>query len=170
MIELVERNIQGSGVKFLFVNDTNDLSIGIVNGSQEYLYKRFNLGEPPEVPDSWWGACNKSSYCTSISKSFIWYESGSDDILRHEFGHALGLGHASGYPSLMWRNVGSFLSTNELSKIDLSVLRLIYYDGALGTVAPEYLDSCTEDNLFMYPSEEDNFKIFLEDIIRNNYQ
>lgn len=170
MIELVEENIQGSGVKFIFVEDTVDFSIGIVSGSKEYLYERFNLGGYTPAPDFALGQClYRDRFCTTIQKEYIWYESSSDEILRHEFGHALGLQHAEWQFSLMQPYLSNFNFTSKLSKYDLSVLRLKYYDGVLGTTSPEYVDSCSDDNIILYPSEEDDFKQFLEDIIRNNY-
>ena len=170
MIELVEQNIEGSGVKFVFVEDTSDFSLGIVHGSKKYLFERFNLSDFTEAPDFALGQyCKTERFCTTIQKGFIWYESNSDQLLRHEFGHALGLRHAIGHYSLMHTDITHPFSSGKLSKLDLSVLRLKYYDGVLGTLSPEYVDSCSDENIIMRPSEENDFKVFLEEIIRNNY-
>lgn len=176
MIKLVEENIKGSGVKFMFVEDSSDFSIGIVHGSKEYLFERFNLPDYTEPPDGRAGAyLLRERFCTTLKKGFIWYDSSKvipsnvEALIRHEFGHALGLHHAEWQFSLMQPYLNTFTSTKTLSKYDLSVLRLKYYEGLLGTTSPAYVDSCSDDNQIMYPHEEEDFKMFLEDIIRNNY-
>jgi len=173
MIHTIEENIGSNTVVFEIITDTNDYTIAIVRGSKLKMFEFLGLSNYSEPQEPLYGQCGGSNYCTTIKRRHIWYDAPLQSeirTLKHEFGHAIGLGHATRNESLMWGNLGIVLSKSNLTQIDLDVLKLIYYEGALGITSPAPTDSCSLDETILFKAEEEDFKSFLEDVIRNNYK
>lgn len=164
----VSTYIQGSGVTFVYTNDINDFTIGIVNGTPEYMNSVFDSNA---YPQTWqFGSVSTRSECNTITKKFMWYNRGGYETIRHELGHTIGLGHAEFGKSLMYTDFSNPNSTSILMENDIAAIKLLYYEGQLGSVSPDDDDECTEDDTLLYDHEVEPLKLLLKDIIENDYQ
>lgn len=162
--------IQGSGVTFVYTDDTSDFTIGIVNGTPEYMNSVFGTNAPPQT---WqFGVVSGYAECTTLKKRYMWYNPDHSRVktINHELGHTIGLGHAEFGESLMYTNFGEWNSRSSLTDNDIAAVKLLYYNGQLGPVSPDVTNGCTDDDQLLYEHEVEPLKVLLKDIIENDYQ
>ena len=164
-------SIIGEGkINFIYTDDINNFDIGMVYGSAGLMNTLFGTNSNP--PDYWYGGTSgNNTECTTINKRYIWYDWSNPMLIKHEFLHAVGLGHATSGSSIMYHMIGG--NDDEMSNNDIAALKLLYYDGVYGEMVPKVNNgttSCTEDDIFLLGDELEELKEFSQMIIENNYQ
>lgn len=155
-------------MSFSFTDTMDEYDIAIVYGDAQYL--NDNFGTNSVTDNGYWGAAVRTyKECTVFGKTHIWYDVSSSKLIKHEFLHALGLGHASTGRSIMYHNMND--ADSNMSDLDKAVLRLLYYNGTYGEIVPpvDNPENCTDDDVFLMGEDLENLKIQLRSILENEF-
>ena len=168
--DLANKIVQEVGKEFIsfeYTNDINDYHIGMVYGGPEYGNSVF--GNVFNTDTDWWGAVTGGNNCTDMRVRYGWYNRHNPTLIKHEFLHAIGLGHASSGNSIMYHNITD--ASTDITFEDISVIKLLYYKGVYGEMVPplENPDDCSYDYRHLSEDELGELKDFIRLIVDNDY-
>lgn len=166
--DLVDKIVNEVGEEFIyfeFTDDINTFDIGMMYGESEQANDLF--GSNFNTNNDWWGASLGSDNCTQIEKRYVWYNRHNSTLIKHEFLHSIGLGHATKGNSIMYHNLG--YASDNMTFEDISVIKLLYYNGVYGEMVPFSVNGDNCDDL-LTGNELEEMKSLVELIIDNNYQ